>query len=323
MITILLSALALFLSAETAYALDITTCGEVVTRRDPGVLQADLNCSGTGAAAVSLMRGATLDLNGHTIVGGPLAPTIDSAGSTADPGVPRPASFTVRGPGVVAGTAEDAFPFRNYNACINLRDGRGVITSATGVVEIYGCEYGIWGGTKGPDLGGRGRATIDHVNVHDNFRAGVSVRKLIASDTTAHHHARDVALTASKYAEVTNVLVHHNSFGLGAKKLVATDLSAIDNQGDPSSGQGVYTEHGVLTRFVAHGNTNPGIGGTYVKLIDSTVTGNGLQPPHLNVDIQTAMRPVLVNTVCLHSEVALSDRPLPPTYPNWGVCSED
>jgi hypothetical protein len=57
--------------------------------------------------------------------------------------------------------------------------------------------------------------------------------------------------------------------------------------------------------------------------VDSEVVTNGLYPPHTDVDIQTELRPVLIDTVCLHSEVAVSDRPFPPTYPDWGVCADD
>ena len=317
------AAIVLVSFAPPVHAVDVTTCGQVVARRDAGVLQADLDCSGTGLPAIALEKGAALDLNGHTIVGGPLLPTIDAAGGTDDP--PTPGDFTVRGPGVVAGTAVDASPFRSWNACINVRDGRAVITSATGVVEIYGCEVGVSGGMKGPDAGGKGRVTMDHVTVHDNFQSGTEVRNLVASDVEAHHHARYIGLAVSNVAKVRHVLVHHNNVGLAAKNLAGEDLTASDNEAPTTGagGQGVIAERANLVRFTAHGNTNPGIGGARVRLVDSTLTGNGLRPPHVDVDIQTDIRPRLKNTVCLHSEVAISDRPLPPTYPDWGVCTDD
>jgi hypothetical protein len=46
---------------STAHALDITSCGQVVPRRETGVLTGDLDCTATGGTpAVSLENGATL-----------------------------------------------------------------------------------------------------------------------------------------------------------------------------------------------------------------------------------------------------------------------
>ncbi len=57
------------LAVSAAHASDITTCGQTVAADDTGVLQADLDCS-SAPVGVWLLRGATLDLNGHTISAG-------------------------------------------------------------------------------------------------------------------------------------------------------------------------------------------------------------------------------------------------------------
>lgn len=59
-------ALAVVCFVVPAYAVDITTCGQVVNERETGVLQTDLVDCSTG---VTLEARATLMLNGHSISG--------------------------------------------------------------------------------------------------------------------------------------------------------------------------------------------------------------------------------------------------------------
>jgi len=66
---LILAFILLVLVPRSLLALDIAACGETVPKNTVGVLQADLDCS-THLFGVRLLRGATLDLNGHTIAGG-------------------------------------------------------------------------------------------------------------------------------------------------------------------------------------------------------------------------------------------------------------
>jgi hypothetical protein len=67
---ILVASCALALAwVATARATDVTTCGTTVAAGDTGVLQADLSCP-NDFFGVRLLKGSTLQLNGHSIVGG-------------------------------------------------------------------------------------------------------------------------------------------------------------------------------------------------------------------------------------------------------------
>lgn len=183
----------LAVAADDARGLDIVGCGVTVPRNETGVLQADLDCSNTGTFAVQLLRRTTLDLNGHFLVGGPITPTVVAV---EDPVLGTGTSnFTILGPGVISGTAPDVSPAFSGNACVLFSGGRALITSATGLVEIFGCETGVRGTTDGQ---ASGRLTLEQVEVHDNHLDGVSVRTLVASDVSAHHHLRGVGLAASR-----------------------------------------------------------------------------------------------------------------------------
>lgn len=311
------------LAARTVAAIDVTSCGATLPETDTGVLQVDLDCAGAGPYGVRLLRKATLDLNGHSITGGPVAPTV--LGVETSDGSGR-GDFTIRGPGSIAGTSPDAFPFLNGNACVMVSDGRARITSATGVVEISGCETGVLGGTRGPSFGGQGRVTMDHVDLHDHWLQGLAAKRLVATDVTVHDHVRGIGMAVSRRMSVEDVMVHHNNVGIAAGTIVGSDVTASDNIGpDPNAagGNAIFSDGLVsLTNLVATGNTNPAITARSLKLVDSQVTNNGLREPHLMVDIQSVTRPRLINTVCLHSEATGAPRP-GPEIPDWDVCLDD
>lgn len=304
-----------------AAAVDVTTCGQIIQAGETGVLASDLDCSGAGAFAVLLLRRATLDLNGHTLIGGPVSPTVKGAAAADGSGS---GSFTIRGPGVIAGTAVDAFPFESGNACIEMEGGRAVLTSATGVIEIHGCERGINSPGPGPDP--TGSVELDHVDIHDNFIEGTALRKLVATHVSAHHHVRGAGLYALRLT-LDDVTAHDNNLGLAAgRRLDGRDVTATHNVGpNPNSagGDGVFAGRLLqLTNALVQDNQNPGVTASRVYLVDSTVTNNGTGPTHPGIDILARTRPVLVNTVCLHSEVP-GTVPPPPTFPDWGVCQDD
>ncbi len=69
-VVVLLTALVV----PSAYAADpvveVTACGQIVPAKTRGILTADLDCTGSASAAVTLMKKATLDLQGFTLTGG-------------------------------------------------------------------------------------------------------------------------------------------------------------------------------------------------------------------------------------------------------------
>jgi hypothetical protein len=206
-----------------------------------------------------------------------------------------------------------------------LRGGRATLTSETGVIDIHGCERGIVGLAAGANPSAR--VHMDHVDVHHNFQDGTSLRTLIASDVSAHHHARGAGLFAMRLF-VENVSASDNNVGLAGERVVeggsVTVVSNVGPNPNAAGGDGIYGGRLIrLTNAVVQDNQNPGVTSRRVYLTDSTVTNNGLGPTHPMVDILAASRPVLVNTTCLHSEVYADASPVPPTYPDWGVCQDD
>ena len=303
-----------------ALGIDVTACNTTVPKGETGVVQTDLDCTNTAAPAVRLLRGAVLELNGHTVAGGPGFPTIvgtKDALSDFEPG-----RFTIRGPGTIAGSDPDPYPFPGLHGCVTVNGGRARLESETGEIDVHGCDVGVLGGTTG-DLSG-GRLDLDHVTMHDNWEAGAAAKAVKASHVTAHHHARGIGLTARTSLRLSNVSAHHNDVGLSAGRAVkGADVTASDNLGpDPNGagGVGVFSAGSVnLLRLTASNNTNPGVGAVRVKLVDSTVVNNGLRPPHLTIDIQSERRPRLVNSTCLHSEVTGVGM----VPPDWDVCLND
>jgi hypothetical protein len=60
--------------SSAAYAVDISTCGQIVDAGQVGEVLADLDCTGSSnSSAVTLEPGSMLHLNGHAVVaaGGP------------------------------------------------------------------------------------------------------------------------------------------------------------------------------------------------------------------------------------------------------------
>jgi hypothetical protein len=85
-----------FLTMGSAYAVDITACGQTVAVGETGVLQTDLDCSADPAEnAVTLGNASTVDMNGHAIIARMVG--VDCGG------VLRIGSCTVRGPGEISG----------------------------------------------------------------------------------------------------------------------------------------------------------------------------------------------------------------------------
>src|SRR5262249_52188397 len=143
---LLVSGVVWLASGPAARATDITACDTTVAAGDTGVLQADLDCPNSLAFAVRLLRGSTLQLNGHSITGGTdtFATVLGVArADDEEPDEGGPGRFTIVGPGEIAGSGPDPKSFVSTRACVTLQNGRGTFTSPSGVIDIHGCNFGI------------------------------------------------------------------------------------------------------------------------------------------------------------------------------------
>lgn len=289
-------------------ATDITTCGTTVAAGDTAILQADLDCA-SHHFGIRLLPGSTLQLNGHAIAGGMVtfATVLGvEAIDDADPGEGGRGDFTLVGPGEISGVVNPPFASTGTQACVTLQDGRAVISSPTGSIDIHHCAFGIVGYI--PEYStNRARATIDHVILHDNVFEGVTVRRLVASDVTSYNNL-GIGVHAGSKLVANNVVAYDNmSQGLFAvHRLEGTNVTATGN----GIGVGSFGSI-VLTNLVATDNTySYGVQAKRVRLTDSTVTGNP------QADISSRAKPKLVSTTC-GTSIRYPDQT------SWGVCAND
>lgn len=195
----ILMASVVFGLASVLRASDITTCGAA---GDVGVPQTDLACA-SEPYGVRLLPGGTLDLNGHHVHAGPQASATVLGVATAapDPLGDGPGSFTIVGPGEISGEGRQN-PLGGTYACVQLNDGRAVVKSDTGIVDIHGCVYGVVGSAGATPNGGR--LTIGHASLHDNVFDGIAVKNVAASNVDASNNGgQGIGATATKLVNVT------------------------------------------------------------------------------------------------------------------------
>src|SRR5262249_33394533 len=165
----ILAASALLGFVSAAAATGITSCGAVIESGDVGVLQDDLSCT-TGDFGIRILSGGTLDLNNRLVSVGPAVPAAIVGG---------PGRFKIIGPGTISGGAFSVTPAQPGGtwACVHVKHGAAVMTSATDPIDVSGCVYGVLGAD---DLTGtnEGRLAIDHATVHDNLLDGIAVKTL-------------------------------------------------------------------------------------------------------------------------------------------------
>jgi hypothetical protein len=303
-----IAAILLVPSARVVLAVDITACETTVGTRETGVLQNDLDCQ-TFNFAVRLLRNATLDLNGHALRGGnSTTATVVGVGrdDIADVTAAGRGVFTIVGPGEISGVTNPPL-LTGTRSCVLLNGGRVSITSASGIVDIHHCSYGVLGSyAERPD---QGRATLYNVAVHDAVESGVSVRSLTASQVNAYAN-RGIGMGASGRMSITDVTASDNGIGFFAgKSMRGTNVTATNNHlnGVDSCGFGTVA----LTNLVATGNAFAGACADHLRLIDSTVTGN------ISTDVYSIRFPILVNTTCGSSAGVNS------SFTPWGVCAND
>ena len=268
--------------AAPVRALDITTCGQVVPRRTTGVLQVDLSCTPTPSNDNFYRFGIELE-------GGA---TLDLNGHT----------LTLLGCGNAAGV---------------LCNGNCVVTSSTGTATIVGPSPQLNEGCNGIF----GRTVSASKLAVSSFGNGIFAgRRLTAADVTASNNFR----------------------GLRARTAVLDNVTANDN-GDAGILTQDHPSRVRVTNSTVSGNThfgifNGGVGGGSIHAAGVTVTNNGCEGvvagegKHVQLtdshvtgqpkDVETAIRPLLLNTVCgisSHLTGGCADGP----NGTWGVCAND
>jgi len=314
---ILIVLIAVVVRAVPGAALDIVSCGVTVPRGEVGVLQADLACPAS-PFVVRLLRGATLDLNGHSLQGGN-STTAAVVGVGADDGQDPigigPGRFTIVGPGSIAGVTNPPF-YNGTQACVLISNGRVDIGSDTGIVDIHHCINGIRGsiGDDGPN--GHARAFVAQTSVHDTVDAAISVGKLHAANTSVSQNL-GMGVSADKKLIATDVTANDNgAIGLYARVIKGTNVTTQNNgnNGIDACVYGTSTPQfgrAVIANLVSTGNGVYGVCADRVRLRSSDVTGNSYR------DIFTVTQPHLDDTMCgtswgMNAATA-----------SWGVCSAD
>jgi hypothetical protein len=308
------------LTWRAALAVDVTACGQTIPPNAVGVLMADLDCA-THAVGVRLRRGATLELNGHSIAGGDstfaTVAGVGSESSTNPVGKGR-GRFTIVGPGAITGTNSPPFTSVGTQACVLLNSGHAVIRGGSGTVEVGGCVYGVRGrrmltarGDFDPGASStRGRVELDHVFVHDALEAGVSVARIVASNVTASDNI-GLGMAAFRRMELSNVTANDNgNIGLfGGRRMSGTNVTVLRNSnGVDTCGFGDMA----LSNLVARENRVFGACADHLALTDSTLMDNVAR------DIACQFLPTLTNTTCGTSQATGGSGP-----PTWGVCAND
>ena len=130
--------------------------------------------------------------------------------------------------------------------------------------------------------GKRSRITLTNVTMDHCFVGLTTYGRVLASEVT-----------------ITN----STSYGINAGHVVGTNVTALNN-----SLYGVGGGRLRIQGLTANGNGD-GVLSTSLFLLDSTVTGNG-------VDLSTIERPHLRNTTCDTSQRSLDSG-------SWGVCTND
>jgi len=168
----------LVLGVTPAAAVDVTACGQIVPDGDTGTLQADLDCSADPAdAAVALGNNATLDLNGHALVGRHIA--------LRCPADAHQNACTIRGPGDVSG---GNYGIAGANRLITVSDLTvhdvriGGITAGRRLVLTNVSVLGS--GIDGVDA--NQRLTATNVVVNDNAYSGIYAAQVNGTDVTAN-----------------------------------------------------------------------------------------------------------------------------------------
>jgi hypothetical protein len=234
-----------------AGAVDIVRCGQVIQPGETAVLQVDLDCSVLPGSCVgdpsipctgvpldpvcpvtipsspdpdftrtcshgmiALPSGATLDLNGHALVGDPIGLPYSPVNCTSG-------SCTVRGPGEIRGSSRPAIFL--YRARLTIQDVSihdnvaGIVASDRGSVRAT--NLSIADNLHGTELT---RLIGENVSVTDNGHTGVSALTV---------RARGLTVTGNGFGSDPPI----GGAGIWAKTVVVRDGTITGNNGN---GQG-------------------------------------------------------------------------------------
>ena len=218
----------LLVLAGRAGAMDVTGCGQVVPAHDVGVLQIDLDCNGaartctyyanipcssdadcnqTGpglcaSQAVILGAGATLELNGHSIVA-------DGAGGLgvwcAHPRFNVPC--TIHGPGEISGGSIGVGAYRIVIADVDVHDtNQGIVAPtlvrATNVTADHNGLLGLYAG----------RLEATNVSASNNTDAGIFAPRLRGMGITASNNGGPGLIVYRRF-KITGLVADNNGGG--------------------------------------------------------------------------------------------------------------
>jgi hypothetical protein len=264
----------------------VSQCETTIPKGQTGIVQSDLSCTpGTSAYRFRLEKGATLDLNGHTITNG----TVDCVGGgrcrLIGPGTLTGAQPIPLGPGYAVQVREARLEVRDVEIRDNENgiygDQQDSVVKATNTIIENNGFYGIYAGKvklRNVTANGNGALGVGHPLLTAGIVAG---RGLTGQDVTANGNAEG------------GIIIGH-----------------------PSAGR--------LQGLTAIGNTGPGVygAGGPLRLVDSVVTGNTRNGE--DVDIRSFRRPSVANTTCGYSASVPLDPPGNDDLgPPWGICAND
>lgn len=237
-------AVLLLLASATAGAVDVTTCGQTVLQGETGDLVADLDCTGFGQASVFLQTGATLRMNGFSLIGG-------LQGIATYPGKKGgPVSYVV-GPGAITGIASSPVTpgcaiFASNKLSV---EGVDIHGNDCGIRTFYGfkltlTDVSITGnagdGVFYTSLVGNGRIQAERVHISNNAGSGiVSAGKIDLRDATITGNGVAGVVSERKTIKGRNAIVTGNGPGgdLAAyRKPRLILLSACDHSVNLKSG---------------------------------------------------------------------------------------
>jgi hypothetical protein len=296
------------------WALDVTTCGQVVPTGATGVLQNDLACTTSALGCYECAKGTCFPtgVTGCAVDADCASPNGQCAALPAV-AIDTSATLDMNGHAIVA---------PDSSAVMCRSNGPCTVTSTSGRGDISGSGVGI--------VMRSGKLTVSHVDVHDNgsgiYSPLISVRMRL-TDVTANGNG-GIGIRASNL-QADGVTANGNGqLGIEANgKIRGTNVTTNDNAwAGTLAGKGAK-----LAGFTATGNgigTDRGgagliVGGGAAKLTGGTITGNlfddGSGPAPL--DVLTVRKPKLAGTTCGHS--ARYDRKTGDLGPTWGVCAGD
>jgi hypothetical protein len=205
--------LSLMLSSSAAYAVDISTCGQIIDAGQVGEVLADLDCTAfSNSPAVTLEPGSTLYLNGHAVAGGHL-------GVLTDPGKKGGPLTRIQGPGEITGMTSCAIWTQNKLSVSDL-DLHG---NRCGIMTVY--NYPL---------------TLEDVSITDNGGDGISFVDVLGNGrvegegVTITGNAGDGILTTGKIRLVDAVVRDNAGAGLESllKAIRVLRGTIVHNQDD-------------------------------------------------------------------------------------------